>query len=646
MRATVTTLVALLLALPLFAGGGEEQPAAAADETAGSEPMATAGGYLEPPFLAQRVADGELPPIDERLPGNPLVLTRQRNDAPDGILDYQDGNYGGTLRMVNQHPFNTPVLSFMLIEQLLSRPGYNIGDPLTGNVAESWSANDDNTEFTFTIREGLRWSDGTPVTTEDVRYTFEDFFLNDELNTTYFIRNRSLKAGTRDGGNWMDVQVVDDRTFKVVFDEPTPGFLDENNKPWKGYERFLNPSHYLKQYHRSYVSEEELLKLVKEAGLENIEDWTKMYDAVGTRPFDRWVPEIIGTPVLWPWMVVESSASRVVFERNPYYYKVDGSGKQIPYIDRLLLTKIEDGEAFNLKVIAGEVDIDDTITQIDAIPLYAENAERGGYLVLPMEQPYNRATVFFNYASEDPLWNDTVKDRRFRLALTHAINSQEVADTVYYGFAAPSTWVPSDYDPAAAEALLDEIGLDKRDAQGWRLQADGSRLEIFFSINPRFPDKIPTAELLTEYFKAVGLFATFKVQEQAFHGEQMRANKLKIALESDESTTLYGFGHVAYFFHQGVPRWRSWLQTNGAEGEEPDQWWLDVYNLGLAMGPGIPWSDQALADFKAALYQNIPFIPFMDVPKQPVIVNARLGNVFSDGVSQWLLYAGEQLYFK
>ena len=94
--------------------------------------------------------------------------------------------------MVNQHPFNTPVLSFMLIEQLLSRPGYNIGDPLSGNVAESWSANEDNTEFTFTIREGLRWSDGTPVTTEDVRYTFEDFFLNDELNTTYFIRNRSL----------------------------------------------------------------------------------------------------------------------------------------------------------------------------------------------------------------------------------------------------------------------------------------------------------------------------------------------------------------------------------------------------------------------------------------------------------------------
>ena len=315
MRATIAALVPLvLLAGPLFAGGGEEQSTSA---PAAGEAMASAGGYLEPPFLAQRVADGELPPIDERLPSNPLVLTKQRSDAPDGILDYQDGNYGGTLRMVNQHPFNTPVLSFMLIEQLLSRPGYNIGDPLSGNVAESWSANADNTEFTFAIRDGLRWSDGTPVTTEDVRYTFEDFFLDDELNTTYFIRNRSLKAGTRDAGNWMDVQIVDDRTFKVVFDEPTPGFLDENNKPWKGYERFLNPSHYLKQYHRSYVSDEELLKLVKAAGLENIEDWTKMYDAVGTRPFDRWVPEIIGTPVLWPWMVVESSASRVVFERNP-----------------------------------------------------------------------------------------------------------------------------------------------------------------------------------------------------------------------------------------------------------------------------------------------------------------------------------------
>ena len=129
----------------------------------------------------------------------------------------------------------------MLIEQLLSRPGYNIGDPLTGNVAESWSANDDNTEFTFTIRAGLRWSDGTPVTTEDVRYTFEDFFLNDELNTTYFIRNRSLKAGTRDGGSWMDVQVVDDRTFKVVFDEPTPGLPRREQQAVEGLRAVPHP---------------------------------------------------------------------------------------------------------------------------------------------------------------------------------------------------------------------------------------------------------------------------------------------------------------------------------------------------------------------------------------------------------------------
>ena len=643
MRHIMVTLLPLaLMAAPLFAGGGEEQAATTTDTAA----MPTAGGYVEPPFLATRVADGELPPIDERLPANPLVMTGQRNDAPDGIVDYQNGNYGGTLRLVNQHPFNTPVIGFMLIEQLLSRPGYDLSDPLTGNVTESWTANDDNTEFTFTIRDGLRWSDGTPVTSEDARFTYEDFFSNDELNPTFFARYRAQKSGTLDEGSWMVVDIVDDRTFKVTFDAPTPGFLDENNKPWMGYERFLNPVHYLQQFHRSYVAEADLLAKLKAGGYESIEDWPKLFDAHAGRPFDRWVPELIGSPVLWPWLVTESSPARVEFERNPYYHKVDAAGTQLPYTDRLLMSKIEHGQAFNLKVIAGEIDLDDTITQIDAIPLYLENAERGGYQVLPMEQPYNRATIFFNYASEDPLWNEIAKDLRFRRALTLAINSQEVADTVYYGFAAPSTWVPSTYDPAAAEALLDEMGLDKRDAQGWRLQQDGSRLEIFFSINPRFPDKIPTAELLTEYFKEVGLFATFKVQEQAFHGEQMRANKLKIALESDESTTLYAFGHVAGFFHQGVPLWRAWLRSNGAEGEQPDQWWLDTYNLGLNMGPGIPWSDQALADFKAALYENIPFIPFMDVPKQPVIVNAKLGNVFSDGVSQWLLYAAEQLYYQ
>ena len=337
----------------------------------------------------------------------------------------------------------------------------------------------------------------------------------------------------------------------------------------------------------------------------------------------------------------------MVFERNPYYYKVDGSGKQIPYIDRLLLTKIEDGEAFNLKVIAGEVDIDDTITQIDAIPLYAENAERGGYAVLPMEQPYNRATVFFNYASEDPLWNDTVKDGRFRLALTHAINSQEVADTVYYGFASPSTWVPSDYDPAAAEALLDEMGLDQRDAQGWRPAGRRQPAGDLLLHQPRAsPTRSRPRSCSPSTSRRLVCSPPSRCRSRRSTASRCAPTSSRSRWRATSPPPSMGSATSPTSSTRGVPLWRRWLQTNGAEGVEPDQWWLDVYNLGLRMGPGIPWSDQALADFKAALYENIPFIPFMDVPKQPVIVNARLGNVFADGVSQWLLYAGEQLFFK
>ena len=633
-------LLLCLTASLIFAGASSETQEEEATTTTGT------GMYAEPPILQSRVASGELPPIEERLPVNPLVFTKKRNDAPDGILDYQDGNYGGTLNLINQHPFNTPVLSFMNIEQLLARPGYNLGDPLTGNVAESWSVNADNTEYTFTIREGLRWSDGELVTTEDARFNYDDIFMNEELQGAFFIRNRALKSRTADDGDWFSLQVVDDRTFRVVFTDSTPGFVDENNKPWMGYERFLQPKHYLKQFHADYVSEEELMKQVKAAGLENKEDWSKMFWNRAGTPFDRWVPELIGCPVLWPWVLKETSPTRSKWERNPFYFKVDASGTQLPYVDYLVTTKIEDGEAANLKIVAGEVDLEDTVTQIDAIPLYKENEQRGGYKTFPMEQPYNRATIFFNYASEDPAWNEVVDDVRFRRAIAQCINAEEVSETVYYGFASPSTWIPSDYDVDEANSLLDEAGLDKRDSQGWRIGLDGKRFEINLDMQPRFPDKIPVTELLIEYFKDVGIYSTMKVEEQAFYWEQVNANQKKIVLESDECTTLYSFGHVAYFYHQGVPKWSTWLQSNGTDGEQPAQWWLDVYNLGLKMGPGIPWSDKALQDFKDGLYEYIPFIPFMDVPKQPVIVNAKLGNVFSDGVSQWLLYAAEQVYYE
>ena len=644
MRKTFIAVLLLCLAAPFLVAGGSSDKDTAEPATASAP--ASSGMYNESPLLQPRVSSGELPPIEDRLPANPLVLTKKRNDAPDGILDFQNGNYGGTLNLINQHPFNSPVIGFMQIEQLLSRPGYNLGDPLTGNVAESWSENADKSEYTFTIREGLRWSDGELVTTEDAVFAYEDTFMHEEAQSGFFVRNRALKSGTLDDGNWFTLEVVDDRTFKVVFDQPTPGFLDENNKPWMGYERFLAPKHYLKQFHADYVSEEELIKQVKAAGLENKEDWPKMFWNRAGTPFDRWVPELIGCPVLWPWLIKESSPTRAKFERNPFYFKVDSAGTQLPFVDYLVVAKIEDGEAANLKILAGEVDLEDTVTQIDAIPLYKENEQRGGYLTFPMEQPYNRATIFFNYASEDSAWNELVNDVKFRRALALSIDAEEVSETIYYGFASPSTWVPSSYDTDEANRLLDEAGLDKRDSQGWRIGLDGERLQIDLDVQPRFPDKVPVAELLIEYFKDVGIYSTTKVEEQGFYWEQVNANKKKIVIESDECTTLYSFGHVAYFYHQGVPRWRSWLQSNGAEGEEPAQWWLDVYNLGLNMGPGIPFTDKALQDFKDALFEYVPFIPFLDVAKQPVIVNAKLGNVFSEGVSQWLLYAAEQVYYK
>jgi peptide/nickel transport system substrate-binding protein len=638
---------ALILASPfvVVAGAAGE----AAEETAEQQVMAVpVGKYNEAPMLAALVAAGKLPPVDERLPTDPLVLTKERNEAPDGLLDFEVGSYGGTLHLLGHMGGRrgSPLFNPMAAEQLLFRPGYHLGDPLSPGVLDRWQANSDNTVFTFHIREGLKWSDGAPVTTRDVQFVYEDVFLEEQLIGGLQHGGYRFRSGSRADGAPYQLRVLDTHSYEVVFAEPTPQFLDLNNKPWNDYHRYMMPRHYLEQFHARYVSEAELMDQVKAVGLANKEDWPKMFWARAQRRGDA-TPEKIGGPVLRPWLLVSSTETRIEWERNPYYFKVDPAGNQLPYIDRVVSSKVEDPEAGNLKIISGEVDLDDHLPQISAIPLYKEHEERGGYQVALMSLPYNRITIFFNYAYENPVWREVVADVRFRRALAYSINNEEIADNVYQGFGEPAQWVPSEYSPAEANRLLDEVGLDQRDADGWRLGSDGKRFEIPFEIHARFPDRVPVTELVTEHFKAVGLYTTMKVLDQSLVRERGRANELRIIMDSDEATTLYSFGHARRWLGRATPTWRRWIDTAGAEGAKPPyDWWWTIFDLGMKMGPGIPWSDEVFNAYKSNIYEYVPFITVLHDPPQPVIINKNLGNIFTSGVSQWLTYSMEQMYFK
>ena len=621
------------------AGGQEDASAASAAPTAAAS---GAGGYLEAPMLAERVAAGELPPVNERLPENPLVLTQERSAAPDGLLDeLKIGQYGGTVRLVNLAPNFAPEMYFMTIETLLARPGWiSMEHPLTGNIFESYEISPDKTTFTFQMRRGMRWSDGEPLTTEDVAFYHEDILHNELLTPNIGSRYRSGLAPT---GDVYQFEVIDDYSWRITFSEATPGFLDEVNKPWLDYTVFIQPKHYLAQFHADYADADELDKKVADADLLS-DEWPRLFNLKMLTPWEGKTPDVVDIPVLHPWVVTSSSPTQTIFERNPYYFKVDAAGNQLPYIDGIVSTKVEGSEGANLKIIAGEVDLADELAKISSLPLYREN-EGNGYRALGSGVPYNPVVHAFNFAYEDPLWRELAGDLRFRQALNLAINRDEIIDAVYYGFASPPVWVPSEFNLEEANRLLDEVGLDQRDNDGWRLGPDGERFEINLEVAAHLPDTVPANELIAEHYKAAGIFTTLKVVEIGLLFEHRNANQLQIDTVWNEATTMHAFGHARSHLIHHIPPWNQWYNTGGTAGEEPPDWFQELYELGIGIGPGIPWDQEIVDRYQQTFYDTIPHINVTYNPGTVLIVNERLDNVFTEGVAQWVIYSSEQLFF-
>ena len=637
----VFMIVALLvLGGGLAVAGGQEDASAAAAAPAAA--ASGAGGYLEAPMLAERVAAGELPPVNERLPENPLVLTQERSAAPDGLLDeLKIGQYGGTVRLVNLAPNFAPEMYFMTIETLLARPGWiSMEHPLTGNIFESYEISPDKTTFTFQMRRGMRWSDGEPLTTEDVAFYHEDILHNELLTPNIGSRYRSGLAPT---GDVYQFEVIDDYSWRITFSEATPGFLDEVNKPWLDYTVFIQPKHYLAQFHADYADADELDKKVADADLLS-DEWPRLFNLKMLTPWEGKTPDVVDIPVLHPWVVTSSSPTQTIFERNPYYFKVDAAGNQLPYIDGIVSTKVEGSEGANLKIIAGEVDLADELAKISSLPLYREN-EGNGYRALGSGVPYNPVVHAFNFAYEDPLWRELAGDLRFRQALNLAINRDEIIDAVYYGFASPPVWVPSEFNLEEANRLLDEVGLDQRDNDGWRLGPDGERFEINLEVAAHLPDTVPANELIAEHYKAAGIFTTLKVVEIGLLFEHRNANQLQIDTVWNEATTMHAFGHARSHLIHHIPPWNQWYNTGGTAGEEPPDWFQELYELGIGIGPGIPWDQEIVDRYQQTFYDTIPHINVTYNPGTVLIVNERLDNVFTEGVAQWVIYSSEQLFF-
>lgn len=538
-------------------------------------------GRHEPPMLEARVAAGELPPVEERLPMNPFVV-----GGREAI-----GEYGGEVRQIHHDVVWSVSTYDWLSDRLLQ---YSDADlrTLVPNMLESWEASEDGTTFTLHMRRGMKWSDGAPVTTEDVDFFFHDWAMVDGLGWG----PGPAFAGTK--SRWAEIDIVDDYTFRVRYDYSFGIFPHVLTRHMGGYpgEGAFMPKHFLKDYHIDYAGEEALNAMMAELGVDTWEQVLNRF--AGQWGLNIWqFPEYAKDfPTLSPWIPVAYPAEGLIlFERNPYYWKVDLVGNQLPYIDTLRLEYVSSVEGMNLKAIGGELDWlgmhDVTIARY---PLYKENEERGRYTVGDYLSCMTDRYVLFprHTLPGDPVLEQIAQHPNWVKALSVAIDREEINESLFFGLARMGALAPmpmskyykpaygnawAQYDPALANQLLDEMGLDRRDAAGFRLRPDGQRLQYHIEhAGIRVGASVHEfTEMVTTFWREVGIEATTREIAESLYNERMLADEIHCGIwHADRVTDMLMPVEMNWFLPVGnqaqgtsSAAWVAWYNAEDKDAE-------------------------------------------------------------------------------
>lgn len=528
---------------------------------------AAAWAFQEAPMLTEMVEAGELPPVDERLPTSPTVVEA-----------VEVGQYGGTWHRAYSGPGDRWGPTKLMEERVLKWTADADGNAvLQPGYIESYSVNADSTEFTFTLLEGLKWSDGMPVTTEDVEFWYKDVFLNTEIVP-------NIDPTFAPGGKPLELEIKDERTFTIKFAQPYVYFLqilakDSTGEPSLDRPSFLFPKHYLSQYNNNYASEEELAAA---AAKYNVENWKGLWGSKGVLTAWWNNPEL---PVLTAWKIeTPAPADVVTMVRNPYYYAVDQEGNQLPYIDRIEHRLYQDPETLNLMVAQGQIDMQGRGMNLDNYTFYKENEERGNYEVVPGRDS-NVWSIVPNLTVKDAVLQELFQSADFRQAMSLSVDREAIIELTQSGLAnavavAPvngspyhkddlsSHWV--DYDPDTADSLLDGLGLTERDGAGFRLRPDGQRLSVTIETSDQANAK--TLELLSGMFADVGIELLPRVIDRTQWDNNRDNNDFQLQwMPFDRLTYVPADPRLMMGSQSYGTEYFKWYQTNGESGVEPPE---------------------------------------------------------------------------
>lgn len=618
-----------------------------------AETEPTAGKYKESPMVSDLVKAGKLPPIEERLPKDPYVVA-QGELISDKNLKLQIGKYGGTLRYGQESPGGDPHIFIGDNEGLLWAPGgFDYAKGFKGNVVRDWEVNADNTVYTLRMREGLKWFDGEPVTTEDVRFAYEDVLLNEQITPIF---PTYLRSGMSITGNPGVIKIIDDFTFSVTFDKPYGSFTAQISiSGWRGYGGIIKPKHWLKQFHISYTPQAELAPKLKEASIPE-DQWQNLFNA---KQMTEWMWNItneagIDHPSVVAWVVKKVEGGVFTFERNPYYFKVDTEGNQLPYIDGIRSDVVQDKETLTTRGLMGEFDYLGERASLKKLPLMKETEATGAIKVIIPRMHRLPINFMLNLTVDDPTWRLVTGDVRFRRALSLAINRPEILKNFYLEQFAklPSRSSSPEYSVDKANALLDEMGMEEG-SDGWRAAPDGKPFSILFEVADDSEDHVPMSELIAEYWKKVGVNTTAKRTDSTLVGQRFTANERQATAGWAHETIWPSAGWNDYLPGNGWGRlWAQWYDTGGEAGEEPPQEVKDLYDNHMKFQIerlGSPESKAILDAIYKSYLDNVWTFNVVEDSYYPTFVTSKIQNVpvgQTDELGIIIMYSPEQWYIE
>jgi peptide/nickel transport system substrate-binding protein len=534
----------------------------------------------EAPQLTALVREGKLPPVEQRVPEEPLVLRPLR----------AVGRYGGTWRRGFIGPGDVENGNRINASDKLLFWDHT-GGTIVPSAAKSVTMSEDGKTYTVTLRRGMKWGDGAPFTADDFVFWFEDLYSDRNIVPTPI-------ADMAPDGKPGRVVKVDATTVQFRFDAPYFLFMDmlagdtligggQSVRQAQG-STFgaYSPAHYLKQFLPKYSSEDAVNRRARERGFDN---WVRLLHVMKDWSLN---PEL---PTIGPWRTVRPvNTPTWVMERNPFYWAVDTEGNQLPYIDQIVMTLAEDLEVLNLRAMAGSYDVQERHIDIGKLPVIIQNQSRGNYKV-HLDLAFNGGDTVLQVNQSfrsDPEVAKWLTNADFRRALSLGIDRDQLNETFWLGLGTPGSPVPADdspynpgpewrkkwstHDPVQANRMLDAIGLTRKDSEGFRLRTDnGQRLIIQMQAVKAFMPWPAQAEMIAQQWRRIGIFADARELERNLAMTRSRNNEHHIFLWTNGGTELlYLFPRHAIPVDPTEafmgPEFALWYASGGTQGRKPD----------------------------------------------------------------------------